>query len=311
MGIRIVRTAIAASLAGLLLLPPTPAFAWGNKGHRIINRLAWQRLPSDMPAFLRGPTNGEEIEYLGPEPDRWRSPAAPELSAAQAPEHYIDLEYADRLAELPRDRWQYVRALYAYGAQHPEQAAQMVPEKVGLQPWETTEIEQRLRAAFREWRDERASRRPTRSTERAIVFYMGWLGHYVADGSQPLHTTFQFNGWSGPNPRGYTTQRGIHSLFETDFVNGPIEDADVAALVQAPRPLNDVFTQYVAYLRQSNALVERTYELEKAGGFIGRGTPESRKFTAERLAAGATMLVSLWETAWLDSGKPEPAWPAK
>ncbi len=277
----------------------------------MINRLAWQHLPSDMPAFLRGAANGDTIEYLGPEPDRWRSPAEAELSAAQAPEHYIDLEYADRLGELPRDRWQYVRALYEYGARHPEQAALMVPEKVGLQPWETTEIEQRLQAAFREWRDERATRRPTLATERAIVFYMGWLGHYVADGSQPLHTSFQYNGWIGPNPRGYTTERGIHSQFETDFVNGPIEAADVAPLMQAPRALDDVFSQYVAYLRQSNALVERTYELEKAGGFVGRGSAESRKFTAERLAAGATMLDSLWETAWVNSGKPLPAWPAK
>lgn len=302
---------MAASLAGLLLFPRAPAFAWGNKGHRMINRLAWQHLPADMPAFLRGTANGDQIEYLGPEPDRWRSPSELELGAAQAPEHYIDLEYADRLGELPRDRWQYVRALYAYGAQHPEQAAVMVPEKVGLQPWQTTEIEQRLQAAFREWRDERATRRSTLATERTIVFYMGWLGHYVADGSQPLHTTFQFNGWTGANPRGFTTARGIHSQFETDFVNGPIDATQVEPLMQAPHPLDDVFTGYVAYLRQSNALVERTYELEKAGGFAGRTSAESRKFTEERLAAGATMLVSLWETAWLNSGKPLPAWPAK
>ena len=42
--------------------------------------------------------------------------------------------------------------------------------------------------------------------EQAILFYAGWLGHYVGDGSQPLHTTIQYNGWVGPNPHGYTTE---------------------------------------------------------------------------------------------------------
>jgi hypothetical protein len=308
---RFVRVAVAASLAGLLLIPPIPAFAWGNKGHRMINRLAWQHLPADLPAFLRTAAIGDEIEYLGPEPDRWHSPAELELSDAQGPEHYIDLEYADRLGELPRERWKFVGELYAYGARHPDEALEMVPEKVGLQPWQAAEVEQRLEAAFREWREERAARRDTRATESAIVFYMGWLGHYVADGSQPLHTTFQFNGWNGPNPRGYTTDRKFHALFESDFVNANINSGEVAALVETPRAVNDVFVAYVAYLRQSNALVERTYELEKTGGFLGRGTPESRKFTAQRLAAGATMLVSLWETAWVNSAKPLPDWPAR
>jgi hypothetical protein len=305
------RASMAASLAGLLVIPPAPAFAWGNKGHRMINRLAWQHLPADMPAFLRTAANGDEIEYLGPEPDRWRSPAEPELSAAQGPEHFIDLEYADRLGELPRLRWQYVGELYAYGARHPGEAAQMVPEKVGLQPWETTEVEERLQAAFREWREERAAHRDTRATESAIVFYMGWLGHYVADGSQPLHTSYQYNGWIGPNPRGYTTERKIHAQFETDFVDANIKAAEVGPLMQAPRPVDDVFVQYLAYLRRSNALVERTYELEKAGGFLGQGTPASRSFTAERLAAGATMLLSLWETAWVNSAKPLPELPPR
>ncbi len=54
-----------------------------------------EKLPADMPAFFRTPQAIAEITYLGPEPDRWRSPAEPELVAAQAPEHFIDLEFAD------------------------------------------------------------------------------------------------------------------------------------------------------------------------------------------------------------------------
>jgi len=63
-----------------------------------------QTLAADVPAFLRSEAALNEIEYLGPEPDRWRSPAEPELVAAQAPEHFIDLEPADALGPLPHKR---------------------------------------------------------------------------------------------------------------------------------------------------------------------------------------------------------------
>jgi len=67
-----------------------------------------------------------------------------------------------------------------------------------------------------------------------------------------------------------------------------------------------VFDAYVAYLRQSATYVEKVYQLEKAGGFQGAGTPESREFTADRLAAGASMLRDMIYTAWLESAKVVP-----
>ena len=44
----------------------------------------------------------DALEYYGPEPDRWKSPGEPELNAAQSPEHFIDLEWADLVGDLPR-----------------------------------------------------------------------------------------------------------------------------------------------------------------------------------------------------------------
>src|SRR5579863_6150878 len=78
----------AAPAIGMYCLIGTtpPAGAWEHEGHTMINRLAASTLPADVPAFLRTPAAIDEIEYLGPEPDRWRSPAEPELNAAQAPE---------------------------------------------------------------------------------------------------------------------------------------------------------------------------------------------------------------------------------
>jgi hypothetical protein len=303
------RVAVAALLCCALL--PAPAHAWGNKGHRMVNWLAWQRLPAEMPPFLRAPAVGSQIEYLGPEPDRWRSSAEPELSAAQAPEHYINFETADRIGPLPRERWQFVQQLYAYRVAHPTEAAEMLPQRVGLQPWQATEVEQRLQAAFREWREQHAAHHNTAATEEAIVFYMGWLGHYVADGSQPLHTTVHYSGWKGANPRGYTTDRRFHEQFETQFVDDHIAAEQIAPLVAEPAPLRDVFADYVTYLRASNALVPQTYQLEQRGGFAGGGTPEARKFVAQRLAAAVTELDAMWLTAWRNSAAPVAAFPAK
>ena len=94
--------------AAVVLLPMMMAQqgrAWGSDGHMLINRLAGEILPASVPAFLRSKAGLDALEYYGPEPDRWRSSAEPELDAAQAPEHFIDLEYADLVGKLPRRRW--------------------------------------------------------------------------------------------------------------------------------------------------------------------------------------------------------------
>ncbi|HMF53920.1 MAG TPA: hypothetical protein VK593_06195, partial [Edaphobacter sp.] len=146
----------------------------------------------------------------------------------------------------------------------------------------------------------------TRPAETAILFYAGWLGHYVADGAQPLHVTMQYNGWNGANPHGYTTAHKIHGQFESIYVTANIKAADVAPLVAAAQPklLSDEWTDYMSYLRNSGTLVEKTYQIEKAGGFTGAGTPEAKTFTEERLAAGAIELRDMIYTAWVRSGDP-------
>ena len=279
-----------------LSLAPTAAHAWGNEGHKMINRLAASALPADIPAFLRTDAAIAEIEYLGPEPDRWRSPAEPELAAAQAPEHFIDLEPADALGPLPRKRLDFEGKAFAAGQR---------PEKLGLQPWEATEVWMRLKSAMRDYRRLSARHQDTHSVEQVIIFYTGWLGHYVGDASQPLHTTIQYNGWQGPNPNGYTTAHTIHWQFEGPFVGANIKPADVQAKMTPAKVVDgDIFDSYVAYLRHTATYVEKVYQLEKVGGFVGAGTPESRDFTADRLAAGASMLRDMICTAWQRSADP-------
>jgi hypothetical protein len=304
------RGVISFVLVALVLFQAEAASAWGNEGHTYVNRVAAQKMPADMPRFLRRAV--AEIAYLGPEPDRWRNPSEPQLKNAQEPDHFIDLERVDWLNPLPTTRYEFYRKLYEKRAATADHGDDYLPEHVGLQPYITLEVFGRLKAAFREYRRLRDLHQPTAPVEHAIVFYAGWLGHYVADGSQPLHTTIQYNGWVGPNPNGYTTEHKIHALFETTYVAQNVAAKDFSDLVRAPERLTDPFQQYVAYLRASNGQVETVYVLEKAGGFSGKGTPEAFDFTARRLAAGSQMLLNLWYTAWLDSATPEgtPTQPA-
>jgi hypothetical protein len=287
---------VFAAAALLCLFSQQPAArAWGNEGHRMINRLAASSLPADVPAFLRSSQAISQIEYLGPEPDRWRSPSEPELVAAQAPEHFIDLELADALGPLPHHRLDFEAIVFASGQR---------PEKIGLQPWVATEVWQRLKAALREYRSLSATHQDTRPVEQAILFYAGWLGHYVGDASQPLHTSVQYNGWTGPNPNGYTTAHQIHWQFEGTFVAANLHEPEVRAQMTPLQPLHgDFFDAYVAYLRHTKTYVEKVYQLEKAGGFTGQGTTESREFTAQRLAAGASTLRDMIYFAWIESAK--------
>lgn len=305
--IGVVRVVVAVALVPMMLVEQS--VAWGNDGHKMINRLAAAALPADVPEFLRSQSALDAMEYYGPEPDRWKGQLEPELSQAGSPEHFMDMEWADLIGgPLPRRRYDFVRALAFAQKSHVE--IPLTPEKVGLQPYVTDEYYERAKAAMREYRGLVAAHKDTKPVEAEIVFLCGIMGHFVADGSQPLHATIQYNGWTGANPNGYTTDHRIHAQFESQFVSDVVKPArDVAPLIaKEPKVLGDVFEDYVKYLRHSGSLVEKTYQLEKAGGFTGQGSEESRAFVDERLAAGATELRDLIYTAWVRSGDPVPAY---
>jgi hypothetical protein len=282
-----------------LVIPPQLAWSWGAEGHMYVNRVAALKMPAEMPLFLR--TSVAEITYLGPEPDRWRGTSEFALKNAQEPDHFIDLERVDWLDPLPRGRYEFYRKLYEKRAMAGDQADEYLPERVGLQPYIVMEIYGRLVVAFHQYRELRKEDKPTAPAERSAIFYSGWLGHYVADGAQPLHTTIQYNGWIGANPNGYATEHGIHALFESTFVAKNITTQDFARFVHPPEHITDPFAQYIEYLKQSNKLVEKVYSLDKGHGFKGKGTPDAFEFTTQRLAAGSQMLLNLWYSAWLDS----------
>jgi len=295
------RKRLLVCLLLVLFCAPQFAFGWGDEGHMAINRAAAKKLPSSMPVFFRTAT--ARLVYLGPEPDRWRNKAELALKLSQEPDHFIDLERTEGIGALPRGRFDYIRLLHEKRAKMGKDADLYLPEKVGFQPYIAAEIYGRLKVAFREYRRLKAAGLPTAPAEQNAVFYAGWLGHYVGDAANPLHTTIHFNGWVGENPNGYTRDK-IHWPVEGPFVANNLNRLAFAQLVQTPTVLQDPWADYLSFIQTSFGQVEKLYQLEKAGAFREGGTPEGVDFVRGRLAAGAQMLANMWYTAWVESEKP-------
>lgn len=302
------RRAIAL-VGALLLFPSLPATGhteegplpsspppWGAHGHGIATRAAVLHLPAGMPDFFSNA--GAQLEYLGPEPDRWRSRDMKEMDDAWEFDHYIDLENVPEGALDASDRYEFIAALYAAGVERPQQF-------VGFLPWRILEVYQRLTTEFAIWRNTPEGPQ-RRFVEARILNDAGILGHYAADAAQPHHTTIHFNGWAEgvPNPRGFTTSRDFHSRFESAFAEAHVTFQDVdARMSPAPMAIENAREAIWVHVRASNAAVERQYQLELDHGFdpARDPDPEVKDFVVQRLAAGAEMLRALWWSAWLES----------
>jgi hypothetical protein len=241
---------------------------WGEVGHRLIGAAAAAALPAEMPAFFRD--SADHLSYLNPEPDRWRSRAErtldPAFDDATAPDHYIDLERVPAGVLDARDRFAYLDSLGAHGVD---------AAGAGLLPYRMLELTQRLREEFRLWRTANDAR-TKQWIEARIINDAGILGHYVADGSNPHHTT----------------------IVQTHFTSGDLR------VDESPRVFPSLRPAILEYLRGSNTLVPRLYELDKRAAFDSTTTDAAdRQFAKERLDAGARMLRDIWWTAWITSGQ--------
>jgi len=270
---------------------------WGFVGHEMAAAAAVTVLPQDMPAFFRDA--GEQLVYLNPEPDRWRSRDLAEMDQAWSYDHYIDLENVPLAALQAPDRFQFLAALYAEGLEKPERDGGFIPFRI-------IEMYERLVTEWRMWRNPRDEAH-RRFIEDRIINDAGILGHYVTDASNPHHTTIHFNGWAAtaPNPERYTYDRGFHSRFERYFVEAHVDQSDVNARVTgAPESFaGQARGAVMRHIQTTHAEVETLYRLDRDIGFDAEAelNPETRDFAADRLAAGSRMLAALWWSAWLES----------
>ena len=274
------------ALAIVITLSSANAFAWGQAGHLMSNEAATIGLPNDMPQFFY--RQFPQLTWLGPDPDRWRN-GGPALEASNSPDHQLNYEYVESM-QLPRDRYSFVALLTTSGTLRRYGIGNTDP---GFLPWRIAEMCEQLTVEWRLWRAAAPGSPDRVFIERDIVRDSGVLGHFVADAANPLHDTINYNGWITANPNGYSNDCQIHARFETDFVTHTITTNDIVGKMSAPQLRTDYFETALGFIRQSNALVERVYQIDKKNGFdIFRGpTPEAKTFAAERVAAGASLRI--------------------
>ncbi len=309
----------------MLLMAVLDCRAWDYPGHRIVNQLALAGLPSDFPSFVKTPEAAARIAFLAGEPDRWRNVADLPLQHDNKPDHYLDMEDLsdagiplDKLSEF---RYVFAAQLSAARAAHPEKFAAINPDKnkdhvrelIGFLPWAIVENYGKLKSTFSSLKiyEQYGTPEEVSNAQANAIYIMGVMGHYVGDGSQPLHTTRHNNGWVGDNPLHYTTWSRFHAWIDGGYIGKiKLTEADLLPHVKPAHLLghssatdrDPIFTDVLAYLSASNAQVEPLYKLDQTGA-LKPDAPDSptapgRVFISEQLLKGGEMLSSLWLTAY-------------
>jgi hypothetical protein len=270
----------------LLLAVACNAQAWWVKGHGIVAEAAVRRLPDTMPAFFRNAS--KQLAHLSGDPDRWKNREARHLRAAEAPDHYIDLEDYEGKT-LPADRFKAIALLIQLGHK---------PEQAGFLPYALMENFDRLTVAFADLRAD-----PDNEAVRMkCLVYAGVLSHFAGDSSMPLHTTRDYDGKKGPN--GEWIQRGIHARIDSFPEKHGLTSEEMSRELE-PTKLDDVWAALQKRILDSHGRIARCYELDRAGA-MDKPTAESRAFILECCRSGAQLTLDLWYNAWLRSAKLPP-----
>lgn len=301
---RPLRTAAAA--AALVLAVSAPAFAWGEKGHRIVNAVAAHALPAEIPAFLRTETVAEQIERLGPEPDRLKG-SGRISDAEHDPGHYVNVADDGTVAGVKLDALPMTREAFDDALR----LAKSDQYRQGYLPYSLAGGWEELRREFALWRADGGDAKERALDESMVLHTLGLWGHFVGDAAQPLHVTVHYNGWGPyPNPARYSTDTHLHARFESAFVDRFVSQTDVAARLPASRgPVcsstvllsdADVMHMMERYLAASALTVPQLYQIEQRHGFDD-GSPEAVAFVEDRLAFGAAQMRDFVACAWENS----------
>ena len=309
-----------------LLLCVTTARAWDYDGHRVVNQIALASLPTNFPAFVLTPEAAERIAFLAGEADRWRNVSDLALKHCNGPDHYIDLEqlgdYGLKPDGLPVFRYDFIGQLATARAAHPEKFPPIDPaqntdhtrELVGLLPWAITENFGKLKSGFgylKTFEEYGGSAEEIANAKANIIYIMGVMGHYVADGAQPLHTTIHHAGWVGENPHGYTSWKGFHQWIDGGYFNkaGLPRVADLNPRLRPARGVQyhgrdaqpeEILPAAVQYIETTFQQVEPLYQLDKDRALSGEGENglRGKEFLTKQLIAGGQELGDLWYAAW-------------
>jgi hypothetical protein len=264
-----------------LLVVPSPAFAWGFVGHRLIMSRAIDLLPPELkPFFVK---HRDEIVVRVVDPDTWRVAGWPEN-----PHHFLDFgvpEYGKfPFDALPRG---YDAALQKFG--------RTTLERNGLLPWRLAEFFGHLQRGFEGFR------RQSTFAATDVILFSASMSHYIQDAHQPFHGADNYDGQ-------LTGQRGIHARFETNLVerfqqrltlNPPTPKAITNPRDEAFRVLLDSYQLVDAILQADKQAVagKETYDDDYYERLFTAVKPVLDRRFSEAISATASLIIGAWEAA--------------
>lgn len=203
------------------------------------------------------------------DPDRWRG-----TDAAEAPRHYLEIDWLLPVGSYPRD---YDAAVARLGDRN--------AQNNGIVPWHIEAKYADLVSAFRS------------QNQAAILDTAFVMSHYVFDSFSILHNTRNFD----PN-------MGLHARWESDMLNSSTNINGITTLAQSyygtpgrADPRYNAFDIIVT----GNGLVNQLIQADTAAnGSISALYTSTRDLTARRWGDGITVMSSILWTAWAEAGSP-------
>ncbi len=328
----------------LIAVSTKEAWAWGERGHnaiaRVASRLVATQKDADIAAFGALLQRREHmLGHLANVPDIvWRS-AGKEVDAFNSPSHFVDMDYILPESKVllpkdyPKDFEAYKKALVSNCAKKqlscaPGESEAEKVSKAGHAPYRVQQLSQELTRMFSELKKMEADPKATKEAKAALtdqaLLYAGVLAHFIGDLANPHHTSQDYDGW-------LSDQGGLHSYFESEQVDVQGLDLEQAMFSQAQKdqPALQIFGKATkdpltmawdlasaSHTRLETLLeIDRKYSLIKKSDQVKRSkalrkapsevATEYRSFLVERLAAGADALATVWIAAWEAGGKPK------
>ena len=269
----------SALLFAIIFLCANNSYAWGEKGHKLINKKAMDYLPDEMKDFR---VWGNYLGDHAADADKRKG-----TDKTEGPKHFIDIDFYPEflLGKMIQDKDSLIGL---YGEE--------TVEKMGYLPWATVDTYKNLVKAFKEG-----------NRDRALIFASD-LGHYVADGHQPMHTVMNYNGQ-------LTKQKGVHARYEVRMVDRYLSEIENSfgncKIAQITDPLAYAFN----YITNANSVsdilfVADNFSTKKAGDTTGDEYYrllwyKTNYVTKVQFNKAAQDLASFVYTAWSEAGKPD------
>lgn len=328
------RTLLIPLVSILMFVVSQESLAWGGRGHHSICSATPHLVKNvKLKEFLQHRTH--TMGHLCNIPDiYWKSLGAGPNEYG-SPSHYIDPEIIGlKVTEVPLD-YKEIEQKYT-GKENKFKEGRTIfsiPKEFGSLWWRANQffnLVANLKTDFsnspipKNYKEEQDENLTYNSTTYKLMVYMGLMGHFVGDASQPYHSTADFDGYQSGHG-------GIHAYFE-EIVVSQFDESIEKQIVDAAKKMKDKkFLDGETALQKMQKLsaisffeidkvkkldpVIKKSEVKKDKGMeiktaaerkpASVGYKKFKDMIVTDMARSALLLAHLWEKSYEASGSPD------